>query len=59
MTADANMLRRRTRCLLILFLIGLVLSGLTAFPIPGEVAILQKVFGEGSAMQPAWPRVAS
>jgi len=58
MTDEVHILRRRIRILLGLFVIGLVLSGLTAFPIKAEVDFLQRIVGEGSATQPWWPWMA-
>ena len=51
-------LMRRIRCLLSLFIIGLVLSGLTAFPIKTEVEGLHRHFGPGSPLGDTWPAVA-
>jgi len=42
-----------------LFIVGLVLSGMTAIPLPCEVAFLSKVAGEGSATQNWWPSLAA
>lgn len=58
MTTDINILRRRTKFLLLLFVIGLLLSGLTAFPLKAEVDFLQRVVGEGSATVSWWPWMA-
>ena len=58
MTIDINILRRRTKLLLLFFTIGLLLSGLTAFPIKAEVDFLQDVVGEGSATESWWPWMA-
>jgi len=58
MTDDVDTLKRRIRILLGLFVIGLMLSGLTAFPIRAEVDFLQRIVGEGSATQPWWPWLA-
>ncbi len=58
MTADINILRRRTKLLLLFFTIGLLLSGLTAFPIKTEVDFLQRIVGEGSATESWWPWMA-
>ena len=58
MTNDIQILRKRIRWLLWFFMVGLVLSGLTAFPIKTEVDFLQKVVGEGSGMETAWPEMA-
>jgi len=56
MTSDTRILRRRVRVLLGLFLVGLVLSGLTALPIVAEVEFLHAVLGEAEG---AWcPRMA-
>ena len=48
----------RARLLLGLFVVGLVLSGLTAFPIRMEVDLLQRVVGEGSPTQSWWQGLA-
>jgi hypothetical protein len=49
---------RRIRILLGLFVFGLVVSGLTAFPIRMETQILNRIIGEGSPTQPWWPWMA-
>jgi hypothetical protein len=49
---------RRIRMVLSLFVIGLVISGLTAFPIRSEIDILQRFLGEGSSTQSWWPSLA-
>jgi hypothetical protein len=59
MTAGSRALRRRITGLLVLFIIGLVLSGVTAIPLARETAFLQKVVGEGSATQGWWPSLAA
>jgi len=48
-------LLRRIRAYLRLFLLGLVLSGMTAFPIAAEVALLESWAGEGSRIGNEWP----
>jgi hypothetical protein len=58
MTSDVQILRRRIKWLLGLFVAGLLLSGLTAFPIKAEVDLLQKAVGEGSDLEHTWPRMA-
>ncbi len=58
MTANVDRLRLRIRIVLSLFIIGLLLSGLTAFPIPSEVNWLQRFFGEGSRTESWWPWLA-
>src|SRR5262245_36680486 len=48
-TAD---IARRVRVLLVVFVIGLVLSGLTAFPLPTELRILSSIVGIDPAAEP-------
>ena len=50
---------RRIRILLGLFVFGLVVSGLTAFPIRMETVILNGIVGEGSPTQSWWPALAT
>ncbi len=49
---------RRIRILLGLFVVGLLLSGLTAFPLKTEVDLLERIMGEGTFVQALWPRMA-
>ncbi|MEN6333726.1 MAG: hypothetical protein ABFE01_05655 [Phycisphaerales bacterium] len=51
--------RARARVFLALFIVGLVLSGLTAIPIRTGVPWLQKVAGEGTRIQEYWPAFAA
>jgi hypothetical protein len=51
-------LLRWARLLLGLFAVGLLLSGLTAFPIRTEVELLQRVVGVGSPTESWWPWLA-
>jgi hypothetical protein len=44
--------RRRVRLLLVVFLVGLVMSGLTAFPLRWEVSTLANVLGATPAATP-------
>ncbi len=46
------------RLLLGLFVLALVLSGLTAFPLPWELRLLTSWFGEGTAIGTAFPGLA-
>jgi len=46
-------LKRRVRVLLLIFVAGLVLSGLTAFPIATELKWLTRVLGAGPEAQPS------
>ena len=43
-------LERRIRVFLTIFIVGLALSGLTAFPLVWESAVLDRLVGEGSAV---------
>ena len=45
-------LERRVRLLLLLFIVGLVLSGLTAFPLEAELRWLTGVLGAGPGTRP-------
>ncbi len=49
----ALVLRRRIRWLLGLFMVGLVVSGLTAFPLQTELMWLTRALGAGPATRPA------
>ena len=51
-------LRRRIRILLGLFIVGLVLSGLTAFPLVFEIELINPIIGEGTFMERVWPAMA-
>lgn len=51
--------RRRIRFLLVFFIAGLVVSGLTAFPLVWEVGLLHGYLGEGSAAGNWWPGLAA
>lgn len=55
MTSDVKILKRRTRILLLLFMIGLLLSGLTAFPLKAEVSLLHKIVGGGTVIKSWFP----
>lgn len=59
MISDIKILKRRTRILLLLFMIGLLLSGLTAFPLKAEVNILQKVIGQGTSIESRFPALSN
>ena len=59
MTDNVDTLRWRIKVLLGLFVVGLILSGLTAFPIKAEVDFLQRIVGEGSPTQPWWPTTST
>lgn len=56
---EAAALRRRIRALLIFFIVALVLSGLTAFPLLWETGILDRwANGAGSSIHHRWPALA-
>lgn len=57
--SDNRRLLRRARIWLMLFVIGLVASGLSAIPLKAEVDLLQRVFGEDSRMGTWWPALAA
>jgi len=46
------------RGLIIFFMVALAFSGLTAIPLIFEVNILQKLMGDGSLVESAWPAMA-
>jgi hypothetical protein len=50
---DEAELRRRIRALLVLFVVGLVLSGVTAFPLETELRWVARLLGAGPATTPA------
>lgn len=51
--------RRRIQILLGFFMIGLIISGLTAFPLVWEVGLLHGYLGEGSTAGSWWPALAA
>lgn len=51
-------LLRRTRLVLAVFILALVVSGLTAVPISREVDFLEKLIGEGTFMEKRFPPMA-
>lgn len=57
-TTDCYVLRRRVRYILVLFVLALIISGVTAFAIRREVNILQSVIGEGTFMERLYPPMA-
>ena len=58
MTSDTLALRRRVKWLLWFFIVALVFSGLTAFPIKMEMDVLQNCVGEGTVAATWWPEFA-
>jgi hypothetical protein len=55
---DIAKLYRIVRFLLAFFMIGLIVSGVTAFPLIIEVNILEKIMGKGSIVETVWPDMA-
>lgn len=58
MNPDSARLLRRIRLLLAFFIVALVLSGVTAFPLVHELRILNAWLGEGTALGRALPGLA-
>jgi hypothetical protein len=56
--SDILTVRNRINALLWIFLGGLVLSGLTAFPIKAEADILQRLIGVASPFESLWPEMS-
>ncbi len=55
---DIDRSLRIVRILLVLFMLALILSGLSAFPLIFEVNILENLFGQGSFLESLWPAVS-
>ena len=55
---EVQILRKRINYLLIFFVVALVVSGLTAFPLKWEVTVLNDLFGNGTFMERLWPAMA-
>lgn len=49
---------RRIRILILFFIVGLVISGLTAIPLMFELSVLDSLFGEETAIGDLWPALA-
>ena len=58
MTAEVETLKRRIRWLLGLFVVALLVSGLTAVPLRAEAGLLDSILGEGSSFESIWPQMA-
>jgi len=58
-SSEANRQRRRAQVLLAAFMVGLVLSGLTAVPIQTGVPLLQAVAGQATWVESWWPGLAT
>lgn len=55
---DTLDLRRRVRYLLSFFIVALIISGLTAFPLVWEISILQHLTGPNTAVERWWPAMS-
>ncbi|MDR3573396.1 MAG: hypothetical protein P4L50_06035 [Anaerolineaceae bacterium] len=55
---DLSKTYRIVRFLLAFFMFGLIISGITAFPLIPEVNILEKILGRGSLIEPIWPAMS-
>jgi hypothetical protein len=58
MPMDDSQKLKYTRGLLILFMFGLVVSGMTAYPLVTEIEILNSLIGGGTTMKDVWPGMA-
>lgn len=55
---EGHILAKRVRILLGCFILLLLLSGVTAFPLQWEIGILVKLLGPGTFMENLWPALA-
>jgi len=55
---EAQRLRKRTRAFLVFFVVALVASGVTAFPIKWEADLLVQWMGPGTFVEDLWPALA-
>ena len=58
MPTDAPHKLKWIRGLLAFFIVGLVVSGLTAYPLVHEIEILNNLIGTGTTMNEVWPGMA-
>ena len=56
--SDAPQTLRAIRLWLWVFIVGLVLSGVTAFPLEWELGLLNQWFGKGTATESAFPALS-
>jgi len=54
----SELLRKRIRFVLLFFVVALVVSGITAFPLKWEVDILLMLLGPGTFMASLWPALS-
>jgi hypothetical protein len=55
---EAQRLRQRIRYLLLFFVVALIISGVTAFPLKWEVDVLLKRLGPGTFVASLWPALS-
>jgi hypothetical protein len=55
---DINKSYRIIRLLLAFFMLGLIVSGLTAFPLIPEINLLERIMGQGTFVEDVWPDMA-
>jgi hypothetical protein len=52
---EPHALQKRIRCLLVFFIVALMLSGITAFPLVWEAGVLDRLLGTGSQVASVFP----
>jgi hypothetical protein len=55
---ETHLLKKRTRYLLVFFVVALVMSGVTAFPLKWEVDILVRLLGPDTWFANVWPALS-
>ncbi len=58
MITTSTILRKRVRYLLCFFILALLVSGLTAFPLRAEIDFLARTIGDSTFMEDFWPAMA-
>lgn len=56
---EIERLEKRVRALLVFFVVALLLSGLTAFPLKWELNVLNRMFGPESPVADVWPSLSN
>lgn len=55
---NRNISMTRIRLLLIFFIAGLAISGITAIPLKWEIGLLNRLLGEGTKIASVWPSLS-
>lgn len=55
---ETSSLKKQVRALIIFFIVALVISGVTAFPILWEISIINTLIGPSTFMEALWPAMA-